>query len=97
MKVARVLAGVLLAVVLTSGSALAAYRSSGDTTVSVTLLPGLVQTSSTTGALTFELQEATHNTLSSTTGTSVDHCYVWVEVNGQQVLAVDPLWIEGGK
>lgn len=94
MKIARMVAGFLLAVSLTSGSAMAGYLSGSDKTLSITLLPGLVQTSSSTGQLTFALQEGVHNTLTGTTGAEVDHYYLWVEVNGQQVLAIDPIWVE---
>lgn len=91
MRIHRVLAAAALTCLLFTGSASAAYLSSQDSTLSVQLLPGTLQTTSATGDLTFSAQEGLHSTVTSLTGTSVDHYYVWVTVNGEPVLAVDPL------
>jgi hypothetical protein len=66
------------------------YNSEGDITISVTVLEDELQTSDSTGEFTFETQEEVHNLLADETGQEVEHSYVWVEVNGQKVLAVDP-------
>lgn len=66
------------------------YDSSNDITISTTIAPDQVQTSDSTGQTTFETQEAVHQLVNDSTGQEVSHSYVWVEVNGNQVLAVDP-------
>ncbi|WP_047983389.1 hypothetical protein [Ornithinibacillus californiensis] len=43
-----------------------------------------------TAKLTYNLQEGIHNRLTGLTGLEVDHFYIWVELDGQDVLAVDP-------
>lgn len=72
------------------GGVFAEYDSSNDITLSVNLLEDEIETSDSTGDATFELQEDAHETLTDTTGQEVDHSYVWIEVNGEKVLAVDP-------
>ncbi|RDU37931.1 hypothetical protein DRW41_08970 [Neobacillus piezotolerans] len=73
---------------LFTGAASAAYLSGSDKTISINT--GLKLPSLSTGGTTFQLQESVHNTLTNTTGAEVDHYYYWIEVDGQQVLAVDP-------
>ncbi|MGB8956298.1 MAG: hypothetical protein WCC10_13075 [Tumebacillaceae bacterium] len=72
-----------------AGLASAAYDPAGDTTVNVTTGYNL-PLSSATGTLSFQLQEAVHNTLTDLTGVEIDHSYIWVNVNGVNVLAIDP-------
>ncbi|MBM7570452.1 hypothetical protein [Aquibacillus albus] len=79
-----------LALFLLPMTSFAEYDKSGDITVSATILEDEIETSDDTGDATFELQEDAHETLTDTTGEEVDHSYVWVEVNGSRVLAVDP-------
>jgi hypothetical protein len=74
----------------TVGAAFAEYDSSGDITVSVNVLEDQVETSDSTGEFTFETQEGAHDSLTDTSGQEVDHSYIWLEVNGSRVLAVDP-------
>jgi hypothetical protein len=38
----------------------------------------------------FDAQENIHKVISDYTGFEVDHCYIWIEVNGERVLAIDP-------
>ncbi|MDB4896599.1 MAG: hypothetical protein JWN15_2861 [Firmicutes bacterium] len=38
-------------------------------------------------------QGQVHSTVTGLTGQSVDHSYVWVDVNGQKVLAIDPVCV----
>jgi hypothetical protein len=66
------------------------YNSEGDITISITIAEDELQTSDSTGEVTFETQEEAHNLLADETGQEVEHSYVWFEVNGQKVLAVDP-------
>lgn len=93
MRVARILCGSVLLVLLLGGVAMADYVPASDRTVSVQLLPGLVSTTSLTGSLLFGTQEAVHTTVTGVTGITLDHSYTWVDVNGEPVLAVDPLCV----
>jgi hypothetical protein len=94
MKAVRIMMVLGFLFVVTAGVARAGYLSGSDKTISLTLAPSLVKPSGETGEATFQLQEGVHSLLTSTTGAEVDHYYVWVEVNGQKVLAVDPLWTD---
>lgn len=89
-KIVTLAAFVLLLQVLWIGSAFAEYQSSGDITLSVTVAEDQLETSDSTGEATFEAQEGVHATLYDSTGQQVDHSYVWIEVNGEKVLAIDP-------
>lgn len=94
MKAVGLLATVLSALVLFNGSAYAEYQSDQDVTVAVEVAPEFIETEGTTGEATFLLQEEVHEQLTTTSGESVDHYYIWIEVNGEPLLAVDPLWVE---
>lgn len=94
MKAVRMFAVLGLLLVLTSGVAQAGYLSGSDKKVSLNLAPSLIKPSGDTGEATFKLQEGAHDLLTSSTGAEVDHYYLWVELNGENVLAVDPLWID---
>lgn len=95
MKLTRSLALALAGLVLSTGSALAAYRSDRDITLNLTLAPSLIKPSGTTGTSTYTLQEGTHQTVTESTGLEVDHYYIWVNLNGESILAVDPFWASG--
>lgn len=82
-----------LALFLLGGTALADYQPGQDITLSATVAPQLLRTSGTTGARTFAGQEQAHNFLTRATGQSVDHSYIWVQLNGHKVLAVDPVCV----
>lgn len=83
------LAVIVAAQVLVGGTASAAYLSTNDLTVN--LLPGSgLELPGDTGTVTYDLQEGVHDTITDLTGISVDHSYIWVEVDGEPVLAVDP-------
>jgi hypothetical protein len=93
MKLLRVIGGLGLCLALTSGVALADYQQGSDLTLSATAAPTVLNLSgTTTGTGSFALQEAVHNAITGSTGQSVDHYYVWIVVNGQPVLAIDPIW-----
>lgn len=82
---------VLMMQVLWAGvTAADSYNSEGDITISITIAEDELQTSDSTGKVTFQTQEDVHNLLADETGQEVEHSYVWLEVNGQKVLAVDP-------
>jgi hypothetical protein len=91
----RIVLMTAVALFLLTGTALADYQAGQDSTVSVTAAPQLLQTSSATGSSTFAAQEQVHSTITALTGQSVDHSYVWIEVNGAKVLAVDPVCVYG--
>ena len=83
------LAVAVAAQVLFSGAASAEYDSTGDLTLN--LLPDSgVEVPGDTGTTTYELQEGVHETITDLTGISVDHSYIWVNVDGEPVLAIDP-------
>ncbi|NRD78959.1 hypothetical protein HPT25_16465 [Bacillus sp. BRMEA1] len=69
----------------------AAYDSSSDSTINVNVLNSNTQPAVNTGETTFQLQEGVHQTLTGMTGTDLDHSYIWVNVNGQNILAIDPI------
>jgi hypothetical protein len=89
----KILVTLALVVMLQSlfiGAASAAYLQSSDKTISINT--GLnLKTPLNTGSLTFKLQETVHDTLSSSTGLEIDHYYLWVELDGQQVIGIDPI------
>jgi hypothetical protein len=85
-----VLSVVLVMQAMWVGVVSAEYDSSGDITVSVTVAEDQLQISDWTGETTFETQEGAHDTVTDSTGQEVDHSYIWVEVNGVKILAVDP-------
>jgi hypothetical protein len=89
-KLVLLMFAVFLVQTLWVGVAFADYNSDGDIVVSVTVLPETVETSDSTGETTFELQESVHTQAYESTGQEVDHSYIWVEINGNKVLAVDP-------
>lgn len=89
----RMLLVALLALILQVfwvGAASAEYKSEYDITISVTILEDYIETSDSTGEATFEIQESAHEEITDSTGQEVDHSYIWLEVNGSKVLAVDP-------
>lgn len=84
--------GIISTLLLTfafASTAGAAYDSSGDIRINLNskLLPTF---SGKTATTTFELQESVHNTLTNTTGVELDHSYIWIGVNGVNILAIDP-------
>lgn len=66
------------------------YNPDGDITVSINLLEDYLVTSDSTGQYTFDLQEDAHILLKDTTGAEVEHSYIWLKINGNRVLGIDP-------
>lgn len=89
MNLRRVLGITLLGLSLTTGSALAA----GDLRLSLNLAPSLLKTSGSTGQATYAVQEGAHEVVTTLTGQSIEHSYIWIDVNGQPVAAIDPIWV----
>lgn len=79
---------------LFAGIGQAKYQPEHDQSVSLTVAPELVQHDGSLGRKSFALQEGAHRRATKASGQSVDHFYVWVYVNGQPLLAVDPAWVE---
>ncbi|WP_078544776.1 hypothetical protein [Litchfieldia alkalitelluris] len=69
----------------------AAYDASSDQTVSVTLLSNYIKPPGTVGTFSFSTQEEVHHSFKSVSGQEVDHYYIWIELNGVKVLAIDPI------
>ncbi|HLN64388.1 MAG TPA: hypothetical protein VK464_22945 [Symbiobacteriaceae bacterium] len=91
MKKGLALVCMLMMVMGLATTAGAEYRSDQDVTIDLSAPVSVAGDS--TAATSFETQEAAHEAVTETTGTSVDHSYVWVSVNGDPLLAVDPLCI----
>ena len=88
----KVLFAVLVAMLIQTafaGAAGAAYKKEWDKRISINTGHNLTIPIDT-GKLSFELQEAVHNELTDSTGIEVDHFYLWVELDGQDILGVDP-------
>jgi lipopolysaccharide export system protein LptA len=66
------------------------YNPKNDITLSITVAKDVLKLSDSTGKATFEAQEEVHQTVTDISGQEVEHSYVWVEVNGKKILAVDP-------
>jgi hypothetical protein len=94
MKLLRVLGVICFCLTLASGMAIADYQPGHDLIVPVNAAPSLLNFDGSTGAASFALQEGAHTAITNSSGQSVDHFYVWVYVNGQPVLAVDPCWVD---
>jgi hypothetical protein len=89
MKRLLLLASLLLIVqVLFAGFASASYNQQNDKSINLYLPINLPLYG--TANLTFNLQQAVQKTVSNSTGLSVDYFYIWVNVNGQPIAAVDP-------
>jgi hypothetical protein len=72
-----------------SSKADAAYISESDKTISIQT--GLnLNIPLNIGESTFELQEGLQNVLTETTGVEVDHYYLWLELDGQKIVGIDP-------
>ncbi len=89
-KIGIILAVSSLLLALGGGAASAAYNPGSNINLNLTLAPDLLTTSSTTGDLTFNLQEDVHQSLTESTGVEVDHSYIMIGLNGSNILAVDP-------
>jgi hypothetical protein len=74
--------------VLFAGFASASYNPNNDKSVNITAPAALPTTK--TASLTFNLQQSVQQTISSSTGTSIDYFYIWVNVNGEPIAAIDP-------
>lgn len=72
-----------------SSGAEASYIESGDQTISINTGYNL-SLPLNTGALSFQVQEDLHSLLTNTTGIEIDHSYIWVELDGETILGIDP-------
>ncbi|RKP51505.1 hypothetical protein D7Z26_17105 [Cohnella endophytica] len=82
------LASLMIIFSVFGGVASAKYQPQNDISINLKLpvnLPNLG-----TGSLTFGLQQTVQQTLTQTTGLSVDYFYIWVNVNDVPVAAIDP-------
>jgi hypothetical protein len=70
------------------GAASARYNPQDDKTINIKLPITLPTTN--IANLTFNIQEDLHQAVLSTTGIPIDHFYVWVNVNDQPIVAIDP-------
>lgn len=88
-KILFLLATVVMLQTFFVGEAGARYVKEADKTVSINT--GLkLFTPFNTAKKSFELQEAIHKNLNTTSGLEIDYYYIWIELDGQPILAVDP-------
>lgn len=92
MRAMRIVAATMLGLLMLGGTASAAYLPQFDIRINLTL-PKVIPIPSGLAQTTFDAQEKLHNYIESATGISIDHSYIWVNVNGQDVLAIDPLTV----
>lgn len=88
----KLVISVLIAIMLQTafaGAAGAAHVSDQDIVISIDSGLGL-EIPVDSADMSYELQEYIHNQLLLLTGAEVDHYYIWLEVDGKRVLAVDP-------
>lgn len=88
-KILLTFAAVLLLQTFAVGEAGARYVKESDKRISVNTGLNLFVPFNT-GKKSFELQESIHKTLNNTTGIEIDYYYIWIEVDGQTILGVDP-------
>jgi len=69
-------------------SSAATYSSSDDQHINLTLPVSVPKLN--TGNLTFNLQQSLYTNVINPTGLSFNYFYLWVTVNGDPILAVDP-------
>jgi len=79
-----------LVMTLSSGAVFAGYQPENDININITLLPKLIQPSGKSGELTFNTQEAAHQSVTKLTGLSINYSYINLNLNGSTILAVDP-------
>ncbi|MFD1928261.1 hypothetical protein ACFSFY_09335 [Sporosarcina siberiensis] len=89
-KVLLMMAAVIMLQTFFIGGASAKYVKSSDKTISINTGLKLVIPFNT-AKKSFELQEAVHKNLKTTTGLDLDYFYLWIELDGQPILAVDPI------
>ncbi|MFC4321345.1 hypothetical protein [Litchfieldia salsa] len=90
-KLMSLLLVITLAVLTIPQESQASYLSEDDITLSINLAEDLIQPSGSLGTTSFETQEEIHSTITNVSGAEVDHSYIWIELNGVKILAVDPI------
>ena len=71
----------------------AEYLPEYDKTISVETNPqvnDLIPLSEETANEMFEFQESIQQKITEKTGIEIDHSYIWIELNGEKVIAADP-------
>ncbi|KAB2333455.1 8-amino-7-oxononanoate synthase [Bacillus mesophilum] len=99
-KITVMFTAFLLAAVISVSSAEAAYLPEHDQYVEVTFeqarfiadLVGLkdVELGEETARISFEVQEAIIAKIEKLLNTEIDHFYIWLTVNGEPVIGIDP-------
>jgi hypothetical protein len=69
----------------------AAYDESYDIEININILEDYINTTGELGEASFQLQEDAHELLTETTGIELDHSYIWLNINGVNILAIDPV------
>jgi hypothetical protein len=99
-KIGLFFAALLFVVIVTVSPAKAAYLPEYDKYIEVSYkdarfiadLLGLknIPLGEQTASMSFEIQEKAIKLIEDRLGTEIDHYYVWLTVNGQPVLGIDP-------
>jgi hypothetical protein len=99
-KFILLLAALLVVVLITVTPANAAYLSEHDKYIEVSYedaryiadLLGLkgIPLGDQTASMSFDIQENAIKTIENRLGTEIDHYYIWLTINGQPVLGIDP-------
>ncbi|MGZ4032166.1 MAG: 8-amino-7-oxononanoate synthase [Tumebacillaceae bacterium] len=78
----------MIAQLLSVGVAHADYQPAYDQTINLTLPMNVPDLG--TAQASFQLQQQLQQQVTEVTGVSEDYYYIWVNVNGTPVLAIDP-------
>jgi hypothetical protein len=78
----------LIVQAFTTGIASAKYNQADD--INLNVIAPVSAPDLNTGTSTFQLQEQVHQLIYGSSGTSIDHSYIWINMNGQSVAAIDP-------
>jgi MarR family transcriptional regulator, temperature-dependent positive regulator of motility len=102
-KITVILSVIMLAAVFTVSSVQAAYLPEHDKYVEVSYekarfiadLVGLkdVELGEETAKITFNVQEAIIAKIEKALNTEIDHYYIWLTVDGEPVLGIDPPFV----
>ncbi|MCG7346132.1 hypothetical protein MHZ92_18650 [Sporosarcina sp. ACRSL] len=88
-KVLLIFTTVILFQTIFVGVAGARYVKEADKTISIN--SGLnLSIPLNTAEKSFKLQEGVHKSLKTTTGLEIDYYYIWLELDGQTILGIDP-------
>jgi MarR family transcriptional regulator, temperature-dependent positive regulator of motility len=91
-KLRYLFAVLLVSQILFIGTASAEYQPQYDMYIEISTNGNLeyFPLDSSTAQAMFEQQESIHEQVEKITGRDVDHSYIWIVIDGEPILAVDP-------